>query len=38
MLFFPVIFFKISRGLTNSTDGIDESLASYKRVKDASRT
>lgn len=38
MLLFPVIPFRISRGLTNSTDGIDESVGSYKCVKDASRT
>lgn len=38
MLLFPFIPFRISRGLTNSTDGIDESVASYKCVKDANRT
>lgn len=38
MLFFPVIPFRISRGLTNSTEGMNEFVTSYKCVKDASRT
>lgn len=38
MLLFPFIPFRISRGLTNSAAGMDESVASYKCVKDASRT
>ncbi len=38
MLLFPFIPFRISRGLTNSIDSIDESVASYKCVKNASRT
>ena len=38
MLVFPFIPFRISRGLTNSPDGMDESFVSYKCVKDASRT
>lgn len=38
MLFFPFILFRISRGLTNSTDDVDESIASSKCVKNPSRT
>jgi len=36
--FFHPFPFRISRGLTNFTDGMDESLASSKCVKDPSRT
>ena len=36
--FFHSFPFRISRGLPNFTDGMDESLASSKCVKDPSRT
>lgn len=36
--FFHSFHFRISRGLPNFTDGMDESLASSKCVKDPSRT
>ena len=37
MLFFPPIPFRISRGLTNSTDSMDEFLSSYKCVAEDSQ-
>lgn len=33
MLFFPFIPFRISRGLTNYTDGMNKSLSSYTLQK-----